>query len=73
MPLVWLVRMRDYYLAYEGSGVGRILAVQTVLDEMEILQIAVRADFQRLGIMPEQLMAAVMDWGGHLPLRSEGI
>ncbi len=53
----------DYYLAYEGQELVGFLAVQTVLDEMEILQIAVRADFQRLGIA-SQLMAAVMDWKG---------
>ncbi len=53
----------DYYLAYEGQELVGFLAVQTVLDEMEILQIAVKADFQRLGIA-SQLMAAVMDWEG---------
>ncbi|HFI0448892.1 TPA: ribosomal protein S18-alanine N-acetyltransferase [Streptococcus suis] len=53
----------DYYLAYEGQELVGFLAVQTVLDEMEILQIAVRADFQRLGIA-SQLMAAVMYWDG---------
>ncbi|MBY5014538.1 ribosomal protein S18-alanine N-acetyltransferase [Streptococcus suis] len=55
----------DYYLAYEGQELVGFLAVQTVLDEMEILQIAVRADFQRLGIA-SQLMAAVMDWDGDI-------
>ena len=55
----------DYYLAYEGQELVGFLAVQTVLDEMEILQIAVRADFQRLGIA-SQLMAAVMDWEGDI-------
>ncbi|HEL1585716.1 TPA: ribosomal protein S18-alanine N-acetyltransferase [Streptococcus suis] len=53
----------DYYLAYEGQELVGFLAVQTVLDEMEILQIAVKTDFQRLGIA-SQLMAAVMDWEG---------
>ncbi|HFI0329297.1 TPA: ribosomal protein S18-alanine N-acetyltransferase [Streptococcus suis] len=56
---------KDYYLAYEGQELVGFLAVQTVLDEMEILQIAVRADFQRLGIA-SQLMAAVMDWEGDI-------
>ncbi|HFI0853057.1 TPA: ribosomal protein S18-alanine N-acetyltransferase [Streptococcus suis] len=55
----------DYYLAYEGQELVGFLVVQTVLDEMEILQIAVRADFQRLGIA-SQLMAAVMDWDGDI-------
>ncbi|MGQ7329236.1 ribosomal protein S18-alanine N-acetyltransferase [Streptococcus suis] len=55
----------DYYLAYEGQELVGFLAVQTVLDEMEILQIAVKADFQRLGIA-SQLMAAVMDWEGDI-------
>ena len=55
----------DYYLAYEGQELVGFLAVQTVLDEMEILQIAVRADFQRLGIA-SQLMVAVMDWEGDI-------
>ncbi|HEL2279241.1 TPA: ribosomal protein S18-alanine N-acetyltransferase [Streptococcus suis] len=55
----------EYYLAYEGQELVGFLAVQTVLDEMEILQIAVRADFQRLGIA-SQLMAAVMDWDGDI-------
>ncbi|HFI0702606.1 TPA: ribosomal protein S18-alanine N-acetyltransferase [Streptococcus suis] len=55
----------DYYLAYEGQELVGFLAVQTVLDEMEILQIAVRADFQRLGIA-SQLMAAVMGWDGDI-------
>ncbi|WP_449458770.1 ribosomal protein S18-alanine N-acetyltransferase [Streptococcus suis] len=55
----------DYYLAYEGQELVGFLAVQTVLDEMEILQIAVRADFQRLGIA-SQLMAVVMDWEGDI-------
>ncbi|HEM5052136.1 TPA: ribosomal protein S18-alanine N-acetyltransferase [Streptococcus suis] len=55
----------DYYLAYEGQELVGFLAVQTVLDEMEILQIAVRADFQRLGIA-SLLMAAVMDWEGDI-------
>ncbi|HFI0082065.1 TPA: ribosomal protein S18-alanine N-acetyltransferase [Streptococcus suis] len=55
----------DYYLAYEGQELVGFLTVQTVLDEMEILQIAVRADFQRLGIA-SQLMAAVMDWEGDI-------
>ncbi|HFI0345695.1 TPA: ribosomal protein S18-alanine N-acetyltransferase [Streptococcus suis] len=55
----------DYYLAYKGQELVGFLAVQTVLDEMEILQIAVRADFQRLGIA-SQLMAAVMDWDGDI-------
>ncbi|NQI73010.1 ribosomal protein S18-alanine N-acetyltransferase [Streptococcus suis] len=55
----------DYYLAYEGQELVGFLAVQTVLDEMEILQIAVRADFQRMGIA-SLLMAAVMDWDGDI-------
>ncbi|NQP65855.1 ribosomal protein S18-alanine N-acetyltransferase [Streptococcus suis] len=55
----------DYYLAYEGQELVGFLAVQMVLDEMEILQIAVKADFQRLGIA-SQLMAAVMDWKGDI-------
>ncbi|MFM0793586.1 ribosomal protein S18-alanine N-acetyltransferase [Streptococcus suis] len=55
----------DYYLAYEGQELVGFLAAQTVLDEMEILQIAVKADFQRLGIA-SQLMAAVMDWDGDI-------
>ncbi|HFI0427247.1 TPA: ribosomal protein S18-alanine N-acetyltransferase [Streptococcus suis] len=55
----------DYYLAYKGQELVGFLAVQTVLDEMEILQIAVKADFQRLGIA-SQLMAAVMDWDGDI-------
>ncbi|HFI0302035.1 TPA: ribosomal protein S18-alanine N-acetyltransferase [Streptococcus suis] len=55
----------DYYLAYEGQELVGFLAVQTVLDEMEILQIAVKTDFQRLGIA-SQLMAAVMDWEGDI-------
>ncbi|HEM4695800.1 MULTISPECIES: ribosomal protein S18-alanine N-acetyltransferase [Streptococcus] len=55
----------DYYLAYEGQELVGFLAVQTVLDEMEILQIAVKTDFQRLGIA-SQLMAAVMDWDGDI-------
>ncbi|HFU4060650.1 TPA: ribosomal protein S18-alanine N-acetyltransferase [Streptococcus suis] len=55
----------EYYLAYEGQELVGFLAVQTVLDEMEILQIAVKADFQRLGIA-SQLMAAVMDWEGDI-------
>ncbi|HEL2299074.1 TPA: ribosomal protein S18-alanine N-acetyltransferase [Streptococcus suis] len=55
----------DYYLAYEGQELVGFLAVQTVLDEMEILQIAVKADFQRMGIA-SQLMAAVMDWEGDI-------
>lgn len=55
----------EYYLAYEGQELVGFLAVQTVLDEMEILQIAVRADFQRMGIA-SQLMAAVMDWEGDI-------
>lgn len=55
----------EYYLAYEGQELVGFLAVQTVLDEMEILQIAVKADFQRLGIA-SQLMAAVMDWDGDI-------
>ncbi|HEP1794787.1 ribosomal protein S18-alanine N-acetyltransferase [Streptococcus suis] len=55
----------DYYLAYEGQELVGFLAVQTMLDEMEILQIAVKADFQRLGIA-SQLMAAVMDWKGDI-------
>ncbi|CYX30931.1 ribosomal protein S18-alanine N-acetyltransferase [Streptococcus suis] len=55
----------DYYLAYEGQELVGFLAVQTVLDEMEILQIAVKTDFQRLGIAG-QLMAAVMDWDGDI-------
>ncbi|WP_024414157.1 ribosomal protein S18-alanine N-acetyltransferase [Streptococcus suis] len=55
----------DYYLAYEGQELVGFLAVQTVLDEMEILQIAVKADFQRMGIA-SQLMATVMDWDGDI-------
>ncbi|WP_105145613.1 ribosomal protein S18-alanine N-acetyltransferase [Streptococcus suis] len=55
----------DYYLAYKGQELVGFLAVQTVLDEMEILQIAVKVDFQRLGIA-SQLMAAVMDWKGDI-------
>ncbi|HEM4990542.1 TPA: ribosomal protein S18-alanine N-acetyltransferase [Streptococcus suis] len=55
----------DYYLAYEGQELVGFLAVQMVLDEMEILQIAVKTDFQRLGIA-SQLMAAVMDWKGDI-------
>lgn len=55
----------DYYLAYKGQELVGFLAVQTVLDEMEILQIAVKADFQRLGIA-SLLMAAVMDWDGDI-------
>ncbi|HEM3704135.1 TPA: ribosomal protein S18-alanine N-acetyltransferase [Streptococcus suis] len=55
----------DYYLAYDGQEIVGFLAVQTVLDEMEILQIAVKADFQRMGIA-SQLMAAVMDWDGDI-------
>ncbi|HEL1612830.1 TPA: ribosomal protein S18-alanine N-acetyltransferase [Streptococcus suis] len=55
----------DYYLAFEGQELVGFLAVQTVLDEMEILQIAVKTDFQRLGIA-SQLMAAVMDWEGDI-------
>lgn len=55
----------DYYLAYKGQELVGFLAVQTVLDEMEILQIAVKADFQRLGIA-SQLMATVMDWDGDI-------
>ncbi|HFI0376472.1 TPA: ribosomal protein S18-alanine N-acetyltransferase [Streptococcus suis] len=55
----------DYYLAYEGQELVGFLAVQTVMDEMEILQIVVKADFQRLGIA-SQLMAAVMDWEGDI-------
>ncbi|HHT7774405.1 TPA: ribosomal protein S18-alanine N-acetyltransferase [Streptococcus suis] len=55
----------DYYLAFEGQELVGFLAVQTVLDEMEILQIAVKADFQRMGIA-SLLMAAVMDWDGDI-------
>ncbi|HEM3576443.1 TPA: ribosomal protein S18-alanine N-acetyltransferase [Streptococcus suis] len=55
----------DYYLAFEGQELVGFLVVQTVLDEMEILQIAVKTDFQRLGIA-SQLMAAVMDWDGDI-------
>ncbi|HEM4814044.1 TPA: ribosomal protein S18-alanine N-acetyltransferase [Streptococcus suis] len=55
----------DYYLAYEEQELVGFLAVQMVLDEMEILQIAVKADFQRLGIA-SLLMAAVMDWEGDI-------
>lgn len=55
----------DYYLAYEGQELVGFLVVQTVLDEMEILQIAVKANFQRLGIA-SLLMAAVMDWEGDI-------
>lgn len=55
----------DYYLAYKGQELVGFLAVQTVLDEMEILQIAVKTDFQRLGIA-SQLMAAVMDCEGDI-------
>ncbi|NQM30218.1 ribosomal protein S18-alanine N-acetyltransferase [Streptococcus suis] len=59
------IQDEDYYLAYEGQELVGFLAVQTVLDEMEILQIAVKTDFQRLGIA-SQLMAAVMDWDGDI-------
>ncbi|HFU4203578.1 TPA: ribosomal protein S18-alanine N-acetyltransferase [Streptococcus suis] len=54
-----------YYLAYENQEIVGFLAAQTVLDEMEILQIAVKTDFQRMGIA-SQLMAAVMDWEGDI-------
>lgn len=55
----------DYYLAYDGQDVVGFLAVQTVLDEMEILQIAVKTHSQGRGIA-SQLMAAVKDWEGDI-------
>ncbi|HFR3770517.1 TPA: ribosomal protein S18-alanine N-acetyltransferase [Streptococcus suis] len=54
-----------YYLAYDGQDVVGFLAVQTVLDEMEILQIAVKTHSQGRGIA-SQLMAAVKDWEGDI-------
>ncbi|HFR3551250.1 TPA: ribosomal protein S18-alanine N-acetyltransferase [Streptococcus suis] len=54
-----------YYLAYDGQEVVGFLAVQTVLDEMEILQIAVKTHSQGRGIA-SQLMAAVKDWEGDI-------
>lgn len=55
----------DYYLAYDEQDVVGFLAVQTVLDEMEILQIAVKTHSQGRGIA-SQLMAAVKDWEGDI-------
>lgn len=55
----------SYYLAFDEAELVGFLAVQTVLDEMEILQIAVRADYQRQGIAG-QLLAGVMDWTGDI-------
>ncbi|MDQ8766758.1 ribosomal protein S18-alanine N-acetyltransferase [Streptococcus ruminantium] len=54
-----------YYLAYAGQEVVGFLAVQTVLDEMEILQIAVKTNFQRRGIA-SLLLACVMEWEGDI-------
>ncbi|MFH0358267.1 ribosomal protein S18-alanine N-acetyltransferase [Streptococcus sp. A27] len=54
-----------YYLAYDEQDVVGFLAVQTVLDEMEILQIAVKTHSQGRGIA-SQLMAAVRDWEGDI-------
>ncbi|NQI34429.1 ribosomal protein S18-alanine N-acetyltransferase [Streptococcus suis] len=54
-----------YYLAYDGQDVIGFLAVQTVLDEMEILQIAVKTHSQGRGIA-SQLMGAVKDWEGDI-------
>ncbi|HEL2576064.1 TPA: ribosomal protein S18-alanine N-acetyltransferase [Streptococcus suis] len=54
-----------YYLAYDGQEVVGFLAVQTVLDEMEILQIAVKTHSQGRGIA-SQLMGAVKDWEGDI-------
>lgn len=54
-----------YYLAYDGQDVVGFLAVQTVLDEMEILQIAVKTHSQGRGVA-SQLMAAVKDWEGDI-------
>lgn len=51
------------YLAYDGHQLLGCLVVQTVLDEMEILQIAVRPDCQRRGIA-SQLLACVKEWAG---------
>ncbi|NQO46856.1 ribosomal protein S18-alanine N-acetyltransferase [Streptococcus suis] len=56
-----------YYLAYDEQDVVGFLAVQTVLDEMEILQIAVKTHSQGRGIA-SQLMAAVRDWEGDIIL-----
>lgn len=39
-----------YYLAKEGQDILGFLAVQEMVDELEILQIAVRTDVQRQGI-----------------------
>lgn len=55
----------DYYLAFEGQELVGFLAVQTVLDEMEILQIAVKTHSQGRGIA-SQLMTAVKDWEGDI-------
>lgn len=54
-----------YYLAYADQEVVGFLAVQTVLDEMEILQIAVKTNFQRRGIA-SLLLACVMEWEGDI-------
>lgn len=56
---------KTYYLAVNGQEVVGFLAVQTVLDEMEILQIAVKTDSQGRGIA-SQLMSAVKDWEGDI-------
>lgn len=52
-----------YYLAYEEKNVVGFLAVQLLLDEMEILQIAVHTDFQRCGIA-SRLLDCLGDWAG---------
>ena len=60
-----LEQVSQYYLAYKGQKLVGFLAVQTVLDQMEVTQLAVRPDFQRRGIA-QRLLAALIDWEGDI-------
>lgn len=52
-----------YYVAAKNGEVAGFLAVQTVLDELEIIQLAVRPDYQRQGLA-RRLMEEIQDWPG---------
>lgn len=54
---------RCYYLAYEGQELVGFLAVQIVGEEMEILQLAVKKEYQGRGIA-RQLLAGIKEWSG---------
>lgn len=62
-----LAEETTYYLAYEGEALLGVLAVQVVIDEMEIVQLAVHPSARRRGIA-WQLLECLAGWSGKILL-----